>query len=640
MNSLIQNRIALAVGLILLLGAARFPWLEADAGSRGMFAFGYFNTDEGAYTSGGRLMFLEGKFFDPRLNDGADAPGFWGMNLLAYGGYLMLGLSYGAARLPVMIFSVTAWTMVFLYCSRKTMPFFAWLMVATVSMNPVSLTYERTASTDIAAGSLFIISMLLLIRRSIWKSIVAGLLLGYALSVKRTVLGLFPLTVFILFVYQVGFKKSLFFIGSLVATSLFMWITWKVHINRVLQAEHFLNSQILWHKPWVDEMFGNIRESGKALWLFPRLPLNTQAGVLLIFTVITSVLMVVRSRSLCQKWISRKSMWALGALIFCLEFAVQIKSPVRYWLPVFYLLPILLVEFRGVSKYFSDTLTVRRVVGIGGIILMIYWFTVPGSIQTVWRPFDELSLCRNEYAMLTEIPWLSGILIRGLVVALFYFLLCERFKGAPPLKRIGLRGMIAVALTCLLMANFDALITRTAIFHIPDHWFHQFLLISIILFVFCTPYARRWFVLVSFVLIIFLATGFLNTHWSSSYGQLFHRTYQVRQTADELAASLPENAIVIGRRADTLLRHTPLRLGLTSTDYPDALFSAQLRSLLAVPGTTIYWLVDSDNTSYEVEKYWSVLEVFVTRSLFKTIELPGDTTAAVKPVYIYKLVGK
>jgi hypothetical protein len=147
---------------LLVLAGLRLPWLEADSGNAGFWTYAYFVSDEGEYTAGGRLHYLTGSFVDALLGEPHTFTTSPLMHFTAAWGYRIMGLSYGAARLPTMIAAMVGWLAIYWMTSRRTAPWLACLLVALLSSNPLSLTYERTASSDIMCGSLIILAILCL----------------------------------------------------------------------------------------------------------------------------------------------------------------------------------------------------------------------------------------------------------------------------------------------------------------------------------------------------------------------------------------------------------------------------------------------------------------------------------------------
>jgi 4-amino-4-deoxy-L-arabinose transferase-like glycosyltransferase len=146
----------------MLLCGLRLPWLEADSGNAGFWTYAYFVSDEGEYTAGGRLHHITGSFVDPQLSEPHTLTTSPLMHFTAAIGYKILGLSYGSARLPTMLAAIAAWLAIYWMTSRRAAPWLAFLLVILFSSNPLSLTYERTASSDILCGSLIAISALCL----------------------------------------------------------------------------------------------------------------------------------------------------------------------------------------------------------------------------------------------------------------------------------------------------------------------------------------------------------------------------------------------------------------------------------------------------------------------------------------------
>ena len=136
---------------------------------------------------------------------------------------------------------------------------------------------------------------------------------------------------------------------------------------------------------------------------------------------------------------------------------------------------------------------------------------------------------------------------------------------------------------------------------------------------------QTWWLAHVFLLAAFIAG---NSYWSKAYGELWARTYFTRDASRQLAAALPADAVVIGRRTSTLLRNVPVRLGMCVQYEPDE-FMKRIASLLA--DHPVFWLVDGDEDSQwkqcrdAVRKWWRI-------SYVTTVQIPSGDLLHIREV--------
>lgn len=606
-----------------------------------MFAFGYFNTDEGGYTSGGRSFYLHRSFFDAETNDPPDIHVSWGMNVIGWIGYLFLGLSYGAVRLPVMLLAISTWFMLFLFLSRKTKPLFAFLAVLLVSCNPVSLTYERTASSDIAVSALMMSVLFILIstQSSRWW-ILAGLIVGFAWAVKRTMVGFIPLAGFLVF-HRSGTRKPMVLLGLTAAASvaLFYFLT-EFSIAHEITFRGLNGSRFVWHTQLIREHLFDFRAWLTALWLFPRLPVSLQFGPLLFLIFLLSMVGILQGNPKQSGWFNQRRRWAAGSLVYLFLLAFQIRTPARYYLPLLFLLPVLSVFFRR-SLFHLQIEARRSHVAVAIVVMLIlYWFTVPMPPEASLHR-REISFIIYEYSFISPIPWLTSFMVRaagfGLLAIVFRNLIFPR------------QGFIKSALVIFFLAgcnnfffaNYESLLTTMSVFNLADQLINQ-LFVGFMLLIVCKRPGRKipqspiyqW----GSVIVIFAIVSLGNERWSSSYRSLFQRSYEVKKVADHLKEEWPRGSIVLGRRASTLLRHTDFKLGPTYCTLPPDLFLEQVeRLLLRYPDRRLYWLVDEDVDSYRWKEYMDFSNERLSFEKEETLSLPGDMTFEFIEVPVYRI---
>ncbi|MCX7887949.1 MAG: hypothetical protein N3B01_11945, partial [Verrucomicrobiae bacterium] len=331
----LHNRWVVTAALLALLLALRVPWLDADGGNEGFWTYGFFCTDEGIYTSGGRLAYLTGKFLDPAVDEPTSFVYAWGMNLLAWLAYVVAGLSFVAPRLPTLAIAVCAWLTVYRLLSRSMAPWMAGLLVAVVSSNPVSLTFERVASTDVVIGGLVVFAIACAVARP-WLAVFAGAFLAFALSVKSNALGLLPLLVFVCFSRR---RTRWQRIGFLAAGLIVVFAALLLVRNHLI-ADAFAPDvpppyeKISPDAPQEGLLAFEPRQWLVALSIFPRWPVSLQLGPLLAAIAILFCMMPLAVALLDWRRLQTPRMAVpLGGMVYLLLLSVQIRSSLRYFLP-------------------------------------------------------------------------------------------------------------------------------------------------------------------------------------------------------------------------------------------------------------------------------------------------------------------
>lgn len=159
-----------------------------------MWEYGYFVTDEGYYLDGGKEKLLYGDFVDLTRTE-AFTYGFSpGTHWLAYLALSCFGLSDWAFRIPFILLGGLAWCALYVFVAKKTSPLSALLICGTLSLTPMLLAYERTASNDALIGALAVLAYVAVALGKTWRSIVLAAAIGASIVlVKPSVFVLLPL---------------------------------------------------------------------------------------------------------------------------------------------------------------------------------------------------------------------------------------------------------------------------------------------------------------------------------------------------------------------------------------------------------------------------------------------------------------
>lgn len=566
----LNERIAIGLLLAVFLLALRLPWIFADAGVPGMKAYGFFNTDEAEYTDGGRQAYLTGKFFDPELSQPRTIKTSFGMHLLSYWGHQVLGLSYGSMRLFPILVAVAGWISIHTVLSRKTLPRLSAMIVLITSCNPVSLTYERMASTDVVAGSLAAITLALLSSGSSLLWLVGGIVFAFGISVKLSILGFVPLILLAVIAMKSGNRYNLsYFLGGLVFTGLCIFTYFKTYVSPLIDAGKTRLDQI----SSLINFDPLITLYSSAIW--PRGFLTTQTGPLF-------ALMLLVCGWQIFNWLNRKSRFhlsvavSLGLLLYLLFLSTQAFNPVRYLTPCFFFAPLCLWKLRE-SRISNSHLNIIFIV-IGLSTMCLFWMfyktePVPSGVMIM-----EYVLAPVRF---TAIP----LVLKTFFVGITYLLLlryCRTGKVASLFLSVlyGVFMFAAVDYSVLGIEN-----SASAIFSIQI----TFLALLTILW---GAYQIKAINLYATIFIAYLVLAFSNSFWRTAYAHLPVIRSDLQKEARIFNDNVKEDSIVLGEQATTLLRDTRHRLVYFGFDKNAESFTEGIKEILRQnPSKRLYWIV-------------------------------------------------
>ena len=180
-----------AFSLIYLL--FRLPWIDCDPGIPSIWEYGYNATDEGYYLSGGKEKFVWNHFVDLPRNEAFTYGFSAGTHWLSYASHLAFGLSTWTWRIPFLCVYFAAWLFAFLHLAKRAGATTAFALCTSVSLVPMVVAYERTASNDALIGALLVISYVCAAGGKRWRIICAALLSGAIILVKPSVWALLPI---------------------------------------------------------------------------------------------------------------------------------------------------------------------------------------------------------------------------------------------------------------------------------------------------------------------------------------------------------------------------------------------------------------------------------------------------------------
>lgn len=609
----VPSRWLFGILLLIILCLLRFPWLEADPGNSGMWSYGYFKTDEGAYTSGGRLAYLSGKFYDSELNGPSTIKLSFGMHVLSYLGHLALGLNLGSARLPVMVFAVLGWMAVYFYLTKRTNVLLAFFLVVLIAHNPVNLTYERTASEDVIVGAVAVICSTLLSKPGRWRVVAAGLLFGFGITVKISLLLFAPMiTLYVL--TRSNQRVSSLLTGLLGATAalVIMALWYSVSVNPLIQSSHLVAfTQSLTFNPF---------ESLRAIATFPRVFLISQYGFLLLWGLFIPLTYFCLQRRKLKKFkLSLDLAIVLGTAIYTLVFAAQRVNAVRYFLPLSFLIPIIVVRGRGLLQGIPR----KYVIGAFGFVItgmVIYWSQQIHGLAEIDIPhIQEVEIPRFDLMS-------KEVCLRFIHLTAGFLIFRKLFSELNSIVLLVVLAIINQVIFC--GGPFDDFSPNKVEMQNHAIWFISILLMLVVLF---TKSWKTWYLTFAAT---FLLTVVGNVCWHSAYSEIFMRRFTEKEISERISKEIPSDSIVLGRVATSLFRATPFRLGHWDNVAQDIYIEKSMELLNRYPNKPIYWLV-GDNAFIKEASNVRALGLIATS--LDSFSLRGDSADPIQKYILVRL---
>ncbi len=632
--------------LAVVLALLRFPWGEADGGNSRMWSFAYFGTDEGYYTSGGRLAYLTGQFVDPELGDPPTFLTSFGMHLLSYLGYRLSGLSLASARWPTMVAAIGGWLAAYALASRKTAPIVTGAVVLVMSCNPLSLTYERVASTVVIVGSLAVLALACATSRRRALAWVAGALMALALSVKINAVVLFPVIVLaIVTVPKARWEKAIRVLGSFFFVLVLVWIGRQLCLGASSSGADgtVLVRQLSRGSQFSATLSQHPSEWSRSLLIFPRWPNNMLFGPLLVWMFAFPVWIILLCWGQTGKILTRRTVVAWGVLIYLAALGVQRYNFMRYFLPVLYFLPILIVQARSLVIQMPKPVG-RKLLALAGVTVVLlagFWLRPKQPVAELWDfLYNDVTLPRKLSWGLVAMQFVIGPLLAAL--ALGFNLGSARCR-----LRWGLAIGLGVSFGWLFFVNAVIFTLNVPAELVMKQVLSQLSLIVCLGMILAGKSTRNWRHWYAGHAALYLVVAMLNADWSKAYGELAWREHYTQNASGQLAEFLPKDAIVIGTRATTLLRDTNLRLGMSSLNYTQREFVETVAGVLQNnPKRPLYWLVDGPGNSQwlsylkEGKHRWKATEVAAVQirsADMLTLEALPDEDLPLVPIHVLRI---
>ena len=628
--------------------ALRVFWLDADPGVSALWEYGFNVTDEGYYMGAAKDKFLWGTFCDFARHEsftyGYSALTHW----LAYLGYAIGGLTDWGWRIPFTILYLAAWSMAFVHIARRTSAKVAFLLCAALSSIPAILAYERTACNDLAIGSLAVIGFCLAAGKGRWRIFASAFVVSAISLVKPSVWILLPVVAAGLLMSGRKTRSWLLDLGLFVAAAAACLLFWRLMaiVSLLPEAElHGLSaSEILrrttTHNP-LPSLF-DFDQLFRGFSSFPREICLKALAPVTVFFVVAPVAMAVRA-ALRRDW-SWRILLYLSVPAYAAGVSVNNTICLHYYHPALMFAPLLVAEIcRDLSEEKeSDKQGSWKIeAAILGLSVAVAALIVLLSAGSLLKPADVA----NYYSTISNLPrktvWLlnpaSYVFASLALVALVAVL-----RGIKATLREGAAwlAICAVAVSIALSGMPGALLA-THLKQFQSEWSLPAILTLATSAVFVVAvfgmrsgaFRNRLVLLLAPVAVaVSLA---VSPTWRQALVQLLHPgTHQQRAVADEIAALVPTNSVVIGERSSQVLMGKPIK---TATTMPGCDPIPIVKSLLERDGTvSLFALADSQN-AYNLQHFQKHAQDYKLH-LLKEFKMRSFANAKPASVYFCRII--
>lgn len=628
--------------LLIIIVVTRWLWIDCDGGTPSLMEYGYFATDEGYYTSGGKNKFLYGSF----INALRAAPCTYAISpsthLLTWLSFLCVGQNTWAHRLLPFLINSGAWLFLFHYLSRKTAAWVAFLLCAVCLLNPFTMVYGRTACNDTLMASLLLFGYVVTRRRGLLCAFLGGVVFGLGVWVKQSIWALFPFGVSAAAMtpskerrlprvgaFLLGFAGS-----AAVQFGLIRLLIWSDAVTQDISIERLLDlSDSSYPLPNPFDWPATFR----GLSSFPRCPSDGLLSVwIALFLVLPGLLLLRRLAEKPVRWDGRLLLY----LAFPLYAAGIIILPVfyaHYYIPLIAMVPVLWFEARHDLKRWTgrSPWLVAALLGASFIFVLVSYrsFVIYPDEAVGLTPFLS-----NAYNLPPKVVWVrNGGYILAAAALLFGFGLSAQKSRLTFMTLGGVAlSALGVADLCYSSIPLCEAYKHTPLFSLSMKTVAHVLQVSCVLLFFAVwglsrPLCRgvRWHLL--FAALLFAATA-ANPVWRDGVTELTKRGHLQKKAVSELAKLLPDNAVVFGERAPQLCLTLKARVSPAPNRDPVPTVMAMHEKF---PDRPLFALLDSEHnyhfTHYEENKDKIRMEVL------HTLKLPSFNTSLPSDVFLVRL---
>ncbi len=638
----LTSRLVFGGLLLLLLIVTRWAWIDCDGGTPSLMEYGYFATDEGFYTGGGKQKLLFGRF----INATRAAPCTYAIcpssHVLAWFAFSIFGQTTWAHRVLPFFISSAAWLCLFHFLSRKTLAWIAFLLCAVCLSNPFLMVYGRTACNDTLMASVLLFGYIVSRKKGLLLPFLGGFIFGFGLWVKQSIWVLFPLGLSGAAMTSAPNERwrrmaSCFF-GFLVSVcvqyGLIRLIIYWDAVSQDVSIDHLMTvSDSSYPLPnpfdWAQTMRG--------LSSFPRCPSDGLLSVwITLFLVLPTLLLLRRLTDTPRRWDGRLllyltlPLYAAGIIILPVFYA-------HYYIPIIVFVPIVWFEARrdlkawaGKNPYLSAAL---MAVAILYVLVSFKSFVIYPDQAVSLTPFLS-----NAYNLPQNIVWSRNGLYILAAAGLFTVLgLWARSRKPTVAVALGVvLSALGVADLCFSQLPLSEAYKYTTVFSVTMKDVACVLQVcSLILFfvVWGMPqvFGRsiRWYLL---LLAIFACATLANPVWRAGAYELTQRGHLHKQAVAALAKLVPDDAVVFGERAPQLFLSLKTRVSPVPNHNPVP-FVLDVHKKF--PERPLFALLDSEH-NYHFKHYEDNKDKIRT-TVVHTLQLPSFNTGLPSNVYLVRL---
>jgi hypothetical protein len=629
--------------LLLLIIGTRWAWIDCDGGTPSLTEYGYFQTDEGFYSSGGKQKLLFGRLINVTRASPCTYAICPSTHVMTWAAFRIFGQTTWAHRVFPLLISTLAWLCLFHFLSRKTLAWIAFLLCAVCLLNPLMTVYGRTACSDSLMASVVLLGYIMARRKGLLFPFLGGFVFGLGLWVKQSIWVLFPLGLAgaamtasakgrwsRLACCALGFLVSVFIQYGLIRLLIHGdALSQNVTVDQLMKIS---NSSYSLPNPfdWVSTF--------KGVSSFPRFPTGGLLGVFIpLFLVLPALLLLRRLTDSPFRWDGRLllyltlPLYATGIMILPVYYA-------HYFIPVIAFIPILWLEARRDLKLWvgRERWLAFALMALAVICVMVSFH----SFEVTADKADCLNAyLANAYNLPQQIVWAGN----GVYVLVTAALLTLLGVWARPRKPTGwvvaigvLFSALGVADLCYCRLHLSEAYKYTPIFPATVTDVAHLLQVVAIAFFFviwCLPgmfrQSVRWYL---FLLVIFVCGTLANPRWRKGVCELAERGYLHKQAVAKLASIVPDNAVVFGERAPQLFLSLKSRVSPMPNGDPVPVVLAVHEKF---PDRPLFALLDSEH-NYHYAHYTNCSNR-IRVEVLNTLKLPSFNNGLPANVYLLRL---
>lgn len=645
-----NNRAGIIKFLILLIAfvaiylLCRLPWITSDPGIQSIWEYGYNATDEGYYLAGGKEKFLWGHFVDLSRHEAFTYGFSAGTHFLSYIAHLFGGLSTWSWRIPFASIYLAGWIAMFCYLSKKASALIAFALCTSISMVPMVIAYERTASNDALIGALLVLSFVCAAGKSPLRIIFSALIAGSIILIKPSVWILLP-------IIAAGIAQDRSLRNCIKDFALFFGVAimsvfaWKLLAALMVLPEASSANISIWeiikrtttHYP-LPSLF-DFASHFKGISSFPRDPSIQLLGVIAPF--ILTIPMVVAAKMILAKRVTGNLLLFLCVPLYVAAVSVMNTIYTHYFIPIIVLLPIIFFSLSsemedmcvGEKKATIKELALPLVIiialcAIGALFIASYTAT-PAQCQNFYSRIYNLP-SKNVWAM----TWQLMCVYMLIIICAISFIRGLKIK---PIELVAW-GAVAFISASVTFAPFPAAQLAPYIKKSSSEYFSPMMLTMIVSSLFLVlalgfKKSLQWKSIVAISVPVAILACYLATpNWRNSFCELIRPGTQYHEKAAKtLSALIPNDAIVIGERSNQMLMSLPIRTATTfaSNSNPMPVIEEILK---ANPDAKLYALIDSQH-SYNLQHYREHMNKYRLHHI-TTIKMPSFGNGTEADVYL------